>query len=103
MRRAARTDANKAEIVEAFRSEGCVVYDLKQPVDLLVGKSGWTLLVEIKDGKKSPSRRGYTDAQKAFLATWTGGPVATVTDVAGAVTAARTLGRGFVRVEVVGG
>lgn len=88
MRRAARTDANKSAIVSAFRSAGASVYDLKQPVDLLVGIAGRTLLVEIKDGNKPPSAQKYTPAQEAFMAGWTGGPVVTVRDVAGALTAA---------------
>ncbi len=91
MRRAARTDANKAEIVEALRAAGCVVYDLKLPVDLLVGAGGKTLLVEIKDGRKAPSAQKYTKLQASFMASWTGGPVATVRDVEGALTAARML------------
>ncbi len=91
MRRAARTDANKAEIVSAFRAAGCVVWDLKLPVDLLVGANGKTMLVEIKDGRKVPSAQKYTKLQESFLATWIGGPVATVRDVEGALTAARLL------------
>lgn len=83
MRRAARTDANKAEIVEAFKAAGCSVYDLQQPVDLLVGANMQTMLVEIKNGAKAPSKQKYTKAQVAFLATWKGGPVATVRDVEG--------------------
>lgn len=92
MRRAARTDANKAQIVSALRGAGCCVYDLKMPVDLLVGKNGKTILVEIKDGQKRPSEQKYTPAQEAFVASWTGGPVATVRDVEGALTVARMLG-----------
>lgn len=87
MRRAARTDGNKADIVSAMRSVGCSVYDLRQPVDLLVGRNGRTLLVEIKDGQKTASRRKYTPAQEAFMSTWRGGTVATVTDVDGALRA----------------
>ena len=81
MRRAARTDANKQEIVDYLLSVGCSVYDVRQPVDLLVGANGRTCLVELKDGSKPPSKRKYTKAQQAFMATWKGGPVATVTDI----------------------
>ena len=85
MRRAARTDANKAAIVAALRSRGASVYDLKAPVDLLVGLNGKTRLVEIKDGAKPPSRQAYTPAQVAFMALWTGEPVETVRSVAEAL------------------
>ena len=91
MRRAARTDDNKTAIVSALRSAGCSVYDLKQPVDLLVGANLRTVLVEVKDGAKSPSRQKYTPAQEAFMATWQGGPVATIRDVDGALRLAAVL------------
>jgi len=91
MRRAARTDANKDQIVAVFRAFGCSVYDLKQPVDLLVGANNRTLLVEIKDGAKSPSRQKYTKAQEQFMETWKGSTVATVRDVEGARTVARMM------------
>ena len=84
MRRAARTDANKDQIVAVLLAGGCSVYDLRQPVDLLVGANNRTVLVELKDGAKPPSKRKYTKAQQAFMATWKGGPVATVTDIEGA-------------------
>lgn len=90
MRRAARTDANKAAIVAALKEIGCSVYDLKQPVDLLVW-SPWkdaNILVEIKDGAKSPSRREHTPAQVRFIMSWPG-PVETVHSPAQAVAAMR--------------
>lgn len=86
MRRAARKDANKDAIVSYLRACGCSVYDLKQPVDLLVGKHQQTVLVEVKDGAKAPSRQRYTPAQEAFLANWQGGAVVTIRDVEGART-----------------
>ncbi len=90
-RYAARTDANKAAIVAAFIDEGCSVYDLRQPVDLLVGINLMTMLVECKDGSKPPSARKHTTAQAKFMSTWRGGPVATVTDVDGARRVARMM------------
>lgn len=86
MRRAARVDANQAAIVEALRAAGCVVWVLGLPVDLLVGKNGRTVLVEVKTktGK-------YTELQQSFMGSWTGGPVATIRDVDGALTLARSL------------
>lgn len=87
MRRAARVDANQADIVSALRAAGCKVWIIGLPVDLLVGKAGVTVLVECKTAKG-----GYTPLQEAFLADWPGGPVATIRDVEGALTLARSLG-----------
>ena len=87
MRRAARVDANQAEIVEAMRAAGASVWVIGLPVDLLVGKNKRTALVEVKTltGKKAPKPNGYTSLQKSFMLDWQGGPVATVTDVEGAL------------------
>lgn len=94
MRHAARIDENKRAIVSALRSVGCSVYDLKMPVDLLVGKHGLTMLVEVK---RPPGPKGgtsgclHTPAQAAFMATWNGGPVATVDSVDSALRAVAVL------------
>lgn len=82
---AARSDSNRNEIAAVFRSAGWVVYDLRQPTDLLCGKSGVTLLVECKRDAKAR----YTKAQESFLSTWTGGPVLTIRTAEDAKTAAR--------------
>jgi hypothetical protein len=92
LRRAARTDANKAAIVAALKEIGCSVYDLKMPVDLLVC-SPWfgTMLVEIKrppGPKGGISGRKHTPAQAKFIAEWPG-PVLTVTSPAQAIAAMR--------------
>lgn len=82
---AARSDANRNAIAKVFRDHGWSVYDLRQPVDLLVGKNGVTLLVEVKRDEKAK----HTPAQVKFLASWKGGPVLTIRDTQGAETAAR--------------
>jgi Holliday junction resolvase len=75
-RRAARTDANHSEIVAGLRKMGCSVLSLHAVgdgcCDLLVGWRGVNLLVECKDGSKSPSRRELTDDQIEFLTHWNG-------------------------------
>ena len=76
MRRAAKTDANQGEIVQALRDVGCTVQSLA-PVgdgvpDLLVGYRGVNLLLEVKDGNKPPSARKLTPDQEKFHATWRG-------------------------------
>lgn len=82
---AARSDSNRNEIAGVFRDHGWVVYDLRQPVDLLCGKSGVTLLVECKRDAKAK----HTKAQESFLSTWIGGPVLTIRSADDAYTAAR--------------
>jgi hypothetical protein len=79
MRHAARIDANKLEIVKTLRAAGFYVYDLKLPVDLLVGRGRQTWLIECKDGKKPPSGRKLTALQADFLKNWTGGGLVVVT------------------------
>lgn len=86
-RTAARPDANQAAIVRALEAVGCSVYVIGLPVDLLVGRAGQTLVLEVKDGSKPPSRRKHTDIQRDFFATWRGGPVATVDSVDAALRA----------------
>jgi hypothetical protein len=66
MRRAARTDNNQKEIVEALRKIGCCVlptHQLKNAFDLLVGFRGRLYIMEIKDGSKPPSARVLTDGE----------------------------------------
>ena len=74
MRRDARTDANHAEVVKAFRSMGCLVLSLapigRDVPDLLVKCNGRLCLVEVKDGKKPPSSRRMSIGQQAFADEW---------------------------------
>lgn len=94
MRRAARVDDTQAEIVAAFKAAGASVWVIGLPVDLLVGKNGRTALVECKrlEGKRKPKPAAYTDLQRAFMASWQGGPVATVTDATGALRVVAMMG-----------
>lgn len=88
MRRKARVDDNHAEIVARFRSwPGVSVADTSRLgsgfPDLVVGLAGLSLLVEVKDGSKSPSRRRLTKEENEFHVMWTGqiNIVETVDDV----------------------
>jgi Holliday junction resolvase len=76
MRRKAKVDSNQPEIVEAFRKLGYSVLLLHQVgsgcPDICVGKHGYNYLVEIKDGKKSPSQRELTPQEKDFHDSWRG-------------------------------
>ncbi len=78
MRRAARVDANQDAIVSALRAAGASVYPIGQPIDLLVGHRGVTLLMECKNPKTAYGRRGANPNQLTFMEAWLGGPVSTV-------------------------
>ena len=77
MKRAARIDANQTAVVEALRAAGATVHSLAAVgngvPDLLVGFNGQTLLFEVKDGDKSPSRQKLTAHQKQWHENWQGG------------------------------
>lgn len=85
MRRAARTDKNHDEIVQALRKVGASVQSLAAVgagvPDLLVGFQGQTFLVEIKDGQAAPSAKKLNPAQMIWHHTWRGGPLAVVESV----------------------
>lgn len=76
MRRAARTDDNQTEIVNALRSVGATVQILsavgKGCPDLLVGINGKNHLLEVKDGDKSPSRQSLTSEEVIWHMAWKG-------------------------------
>lgn len=88
MRWAAKSDANSQEIVDALREAGAVVWHIKWPFDVLAGYRGQTICIEIKNPK---GKNRHTDDQKKFMSTWTGGPVATVRDVEGALRVLRVV------------
>ena len=82
MRRAAKIDANQPAVVSALRAAGAVVHSLAAVgngmPDLLVAYAGRTLLMEVKDGSKTPSQQALRDKQTAFHQAWIGGPLSTV-------------------------
>ena len=86
LRRAARVDANQAEIVAHMRGLGASVYLIGMPVDLLVGINCKTALVEVKDPKSRYGKKGLNENQQLFKDTWMGGTVCQVTDIEGAST-----------------
>lgn len=66
MIRAARSDRNQSEIVEAFRRLGAHVvltHQLKNFCDCIVYYKGRTLTIEIKDGRQVPSKRKLTEGE----------------------------------------
>ena len=76
MRKAAKIDANQTEIVCALRAAGATVQSLaatgKGCPDLLVGYKGINYLLEIKDGKKTPSEQRLTPDQIHWHLHWGG-------------------------------
>jgi Holliday junction resolvase len=76
MRRAARVDANQTQIVSALRAAGASVEQLsavgKGCPDLLVGYRSVNILMEIKDGEKTPSERKLTSDQIVWHREWKG-------------------------------
>ena len=74
IRRAARVDANQAQIVSALREAGAYVWIIGLPVDLLVGYKGHTFLVEIKRTAKSR----LTPLQQDFFESWGGSTLARI-------------------------
>lgn len=71
-----KTDATHAEVRDRFRERGCTVYDTSRVGDgfgdLLVElpKFKRMIIVEVKDGKKSPSDRRLTPREVAFSLVW---------------------------------
>lgn len=74
MRRAARVDANQAQVISALRAAGAYIWIIGLPVDLLVGYKGHTFLVEIKNGPK----KRLTGLQEDFFNNWSGSTLARV-------------------------
>jgi hypothetical protein len=74
--RAAKVDENQKEIVKTLRNMGCTVQHLhavgKGCPDLLVGYKGFNILIEIKDGDKSPSSQKLTPDQVIWHRAWFG-------------------------------
>jgi hypothetical protein len=64
---ARRVDENTKAITEAFRRLGCLVHCTNGDWDLTVSKFNVTALVEVKDGKKSPSRKRLTARSQSLV------------------------------------
>jgi hypothetical protein len=75
-RRAARIDANHAQIVRALRDIGASVESLASQgrgcPDLLVGFRSRNLLLEVKDGAKPPSAQVLTPDEQRWHRDWRG-------------------------------
>ena len=71
-----KVDANQAAIVEALRKCGCSVAVTSSIgggfPDLAVGFRRLNFLLEVKDGRKPPSARKLTEAERIWHLTWRG-------------------------------
>jgi Holliday junction resolvase len=85
-----KVDTNQAEIVEALRKAGCSVFIASSVgrgfPDLVIGKGGRTLLVEVKDKKGV-----LTEDQIKFHTEWKGSAIVIVRTVEEALAIARSL------------
>jgi hypothetical protein len=88
MHRVARIDSNQTTITQALRRMGATVTPTHTIgngfPDLAVGWKGVTLLIEIKDGSKPPSKRRLTPDEQEWHDRWRG-QVAIVESVEDAV------------------
>ena len=71
-----KVDANQSLVVQQFRELGCSVRTLHTIgggfPDIIVGKGGVNVLIEIKDGNKPASLRKLTDDEAVFHEEWRG-------------------------------
>ena len=74
MRRAAKVDQNQDQVVSALRAAGAKVQSLaavgKGVPDLLCQYKGAFSLIEVKDGRKTPSQRKLTEDQVKWHEEW---------------------------------
>jgi hypothetical protein len=72
----ARKDDNHNDIADLFTSAGCTVVDTSQLgkgfPDMVIGLCGINVLVEVKDGDKSPSKQKLTEDEFKFFHNWRG-------------------------------
>ena len=82
---ARRVDVNHSLIVKTLRELGCSVFDTSRVAggfpDLVVGRNGKTVLVEIKADEKAK----FTPAQEAFMLNWNGSTVSRIDSVEAAI------------------
>jgi hypothetical protein len=76
--RRSRVDANHRAVTIALRGVGCSVLSivpLRKGGDLVVATPGFqkrTLIMEVKDGEKTLSRRRLTEDEETFRKNWKG-------------------------------
>lgn len=76
-RRSAKRDYSEPEIIAALTQVGFSVYQMQQPVDLLVGFRGKNYLVECKT-EGTAYGKALNDSQQLFDDTWRGSKIVTL-------------------------
>lgn len=66
-----RRDGGEDAIIETFEALGWSVVK-SPPLDLIIGKRDRTVLIEVKDGSKTPSGQKLTKAEVKFIKGWRG-------------------------------
>jgi hypothetical protein len=71
-----KKDANHDELVAVFERMGASVFDTSAVgrgfTDIVIGMAGFNVLVEIKDGNKTASKKALGKAQVEFRGAWRG-------------------------------
>lgn len=62
-RRAAKRDTAESAIVKALEAAGCRVWRLSKPFDLLVGRCGRFVVLEVKTGKRLRKDQAHQTAE----------------------------------------
>ena len=95
MRRAARTDANHKQIVDALKAYGVSVIDTSKLgagyPDLTLGHAEQTLLMEVKNPATAYGRKGLNQNQKTWREKWNGGAYCVVDSIEAAIRAVKAL------------
>lgn len=78
MRYALRVDSNQTQVVSALTAAGYQVEVIGKPVDLLVGKGGRFMLMEVKaqGGTKTAFQRGFFERWQGYPLSLVDGPEA---------------------------
>ena len=71
-RYANKRDTNEPAIINALEAIGCTVLQMDTPCDLLVGRGGTNILIEVKNAALSTSHRQLTPSQVEFHKFWNG-------------------------------
>ena len=90
-----RRDATHKALRKLFRDLGATWVDTADTpgsLDGLLGHAGLSVLVEIKDGRKPPSKRTLTDFERKTIETWRGFPCAVVSSEEEALTLVHAVG-----------
>lgn len=89
-----RVDKDQKAVIDLLRNCGASVVVIGQPLDLLIGLNGTTLLAEVKSLSEKGRIGKLRPVQREFIQTWGGSPVLVLTrqDCVQKVRAATKLG-----------